>query len=167
MSTAIVAIVSLLLLVALWLLAPIFSSKGERVAAEPRGSTATIVPPEAPTSGVRRQHLSRRVIVLETFVRFNDRRVPVPELAEALICPRDDVVRTAVHARAAIADLFQDGLLDLELIPREQALASGKALALYLSGPHGYVFGVAKLLMSLEDARAELAASQLKEGAAS
>lgn len=122
--------------------------------------------PPAPASGPRpARRASPRKIVLEAFVEARSRRLEVPELVGRLCCPGpgQDMVRRPTHARAVLVELVNDGVLDLQLVDRETALAGGRRPTLFVSGPRGALYGIATLTISLDEAR-ELASEERSQG---
>jgi len=117
-----------------------------------------------PPSGPRPSaHLTARRVALELFVKRAAVSIPVPDLIFALMCPRDRAVRTIVQARNAIMELSDDGLLELAEISREHAVRSGLRFGLYLPASRSTVYGIAVLTITLDRARAELAAGDAWE----
>jgi hypothetical protein len=112
--------------------------------------------PRAPASSLRpTAPTPAREIVIDEFARrerlelrawvVSQGWTEVPDLVAAICCPRDRAMRTPTQARAALAELYQDGLLDLELVSEREALGSGHRLSLFLPGPRGQYFGWARL----------------------
>lgn len=158
MSGSLVGMIILALLGALALAR--FAEPGRR--SGPRQQESDLGPQAAPATDVRPAHIPARQVVLNEFERREHLKfgawvrrpgwVEVPDLVAALCCPVDRVVRTSAQARAALAELYQEGLVELELVPAAEALASGHPISLFLPGPQGRYFRWARLVqLELEE----------------
>lgn len=96
----------------------------------------------APISAVRR---TPQQIVRDA---FGDAEVlEVPDLISTLCWPAGEHERTPMQARAVVADLYQRGFLELELLPAREALRGGRRREMFLPGPDGQLFARARLVV--------------------